>query len=68
MYSRNNSGNPSAATVINAAGIRNVANVASAIKTRISTTRNGMRDRCGRCGNSELASDGNSRCSPGAAP
>ena len=68
MYSRNSSGSPSAATVINAAGIRNVANVTSPSKTRMSTTRNGMRDRCGSCGNSELANDGNSRCSPGAAP
>ena len=68
MYNRNNSGSPSAATVINAAGIRSVANVTSPTTTRISTTRNGMRDRCGRCGNSELANDGNSRCSPGAAP
>ena len=30
MYSTNSSGNPSVATVINAGGIRNVANVTSA--------------------------------------
>ncbi len=67
-YSRKRSGSPSAATVISAAGIRNVANVTRPISTSTSATRNGMRDRCGSCGNSELASDGSNRCSPGAAP
>ena len=61
-------GSPSAATVISAAGNRNIANATSATSTRPSPIRNAMRDRRGRCGNSELAMDGGSRCSPGAAP
>jgi hypothetical protein len=67
MYSRKSSGRPSDATVINAAGIRNVANVTSARSTRISTSRNGIRDRCGSCGNSELATASLSTCSLAAA-
>ena len=44
--------------MINAAGIRKVANVTSASNTTTSASWNGRRDRCGSCGNSELANDG----------
>ena len=49
-------------------GIRSTAKATSASSTTISATRNTLRDRGGSCGNSELVSDGCSRCSPGAAP
>ena len=59
---------PSASTVTSAAGNRSSANATSAMNTTASPTRNTVRDRGGKCGKSELANDGCSRCSPGAAP
>ena len=47
MYNRNNSGRPSDATEISAAGMRKVANVTSASSTTTSANWNGRRDRCG---------------------
>jgi hypothetical protein len=62
------SGSPNAPTAIRPAGSRRSTNAASANTQRTKTTRNSVRSRGGSCGNSELASDGRSTCSPGAAP
>ena len=64
----NSSGNPSAATATPAEGNFNSAKPNRATTAMINVSRNGLRDRFGRCGNRALIKYGLSTLSFGAAP